>query len=269
LTDVLVLGYHAVSERWPASLSIAPRHLEDHVRMLADRGYQGVTFHEAVMSPPSAKTVAITFDDAYRSVIDLALPVLSRAGFKATVFAPTDFVGTEEPMAWPGIDHWLATEHASELLPMSWEELHRLADAGWEVGSHTCSHPRLPTLDDVSLRDELERSRQEVERRMTLPCPSLAYPYGDHDERVVQAAGQAGYEAAGTLPARMPRTAGPLDWPRIVVTRADDARRFRWKVSLLVRRARATAAWSMLHAARGAARRPDPSTAGAAPSDAT
>jgi peptidoglycan/xylan/chitin deacetylase (PgdA/CDA1 family) len=250
LTDVLALCYHAVSERWPASLSIAPRHLEEHVHMLADRGFRGVTFHEAVLRPPGAKTLAITFDDAYRSVIELALPILSRVGFVATVFAPTAFVGTEEPMAWPGIDHWRDTEHAEELVPMSWEELERLAEAGWEVGSHTRSHPRLTTLDDAALEHELQRSRQDIERQLTRPCASLAYPYGDHDARVVEAARQARYEAAGTLPARLARPAGHLDWPRIVVTRADDTRRFRWKVSRLARKARATPAWSVLHAAR-------------------
>jgi peptidoglycan/xylan/chitin deacetylase (PgdA/CDA1 family) len=250
LTDALVLCYHAVSERWPAALSIAPWHLEEHVRMLADRGFRGVTFHEAVLRPPGAKTLAITFDDAYRSVIDLAFPILSRVGFSATVFAPTDFVGSEEPMAWPGIDHWRKTEHAEELVPMSWQELERLAQAGWEIGSHTRSHPRLPTLDDAALEDELQRSRQDIERHLARPCASLAYPYGDHDARVVEAARQAGYESAGTLPARLTPPAGPLDWPRIVVTRADDARRFRWKVSPLVRKARATPVWSVLHAAR-------------------
>jgi peptidoglycan/xylan/chitin deacetylase (PgdA/CDA1 family) len=269
LTDVLILGYHAVSERWPAALSISPRHLEQHVQLLADRGFRGVTFHEAVLRPPSPKTLAITFDDAYRSVIELALPILSRVGFVATVFAPTDYMGTEEPMAWPGIDHWLAGEHASELMPMSWAELGRLAEAGWEIGSHTCSHPRLPTLDDAALREELERSRLEIERRLSLPCPSLAYPYGDHDDRVVEAAGRAGYESAGTLPARLKPARGPLDWPRIVVTRADDARRFRWKVSPLARRARATPAWSMLHAARRGLRRRAPAPSGAGASGGT
>jgi peptidoglycan/xylan/chitin deacetylase (PgdA/CDA1 family) len=250
LTDALVLCYHAVSERWPAALSIAPGHLEEHVRMLADRGFRGITFNEATLRPPNAKTVAITFDDAYRSVIELAFPILSRAGFSATVFAPTGFVGIEEPMAWPGVDHWRETEHAEELVPMSWEELERLAQAGWEIGSHTRSHPRLPTLDDAALDDELQTSRQDIERRLARPCASLAYPYGDHDARVVEAARQAGYESAGTLPARLTPPAGPLDWPRIVVTHADDARRFRLKVSRLARRARATPVWSVMHAAR-------------------
>lgn len=250
MRDVLVLCYHAVSERWPASLSIAPAHLEEHLRLLASRGFRSVTFQEAVLRPPASRTVAITFDDAFRSVIELALPILSRAGFVATVFAPTAFVGTEEPMAWPGIDHWRDTEHASELAPMSWGELERLVGAGWEIGSHTRSHPRLPTLADDALKDELSRSRLDVERHLGRPCPSVAYPYGDHDARVVEAAGKAGYEAAGTLPARLTRNPGPLDWPRIVVTHADHPRRFRLKVASLTRRARATGAWSLLHAAR-------------------
>jgi peptidoglycan/xylan/chitin deacetylase (PgdA/CDA1 family) len=250
LSDVLVLCYHAVSERWPASLSIAPGHLEEHVRLLARRGFRSVTFREAVLRPPSSKTLAITFDDAFRSVIELALPILSRVGFVATVFAPTDFVGTEKPMAWPGIDHWRETEHAEELVPMSWEELERLAGAGWEIGSHTRSHPRLPTLADGALREELSSSRREIERHLERPCPSIAYPYGDHDSRVVEAAGEAGYEAGGTLPARLVRDPGPLDWPRIVVTHADHPRRFGLKVSPLIRRARETGAWSVLHAAR-------------------
>ena len=133
---------------------------------------------------------------------------------------------------------------------MSWEELEQLAEAGWEIGSHTHSHPRLPTLDDDALTDELVGSRQEIERRLARPCPSLAYPYGDHDARVVEAARLAGYESAGTLPARLKRPTGPLDWPRIVVVRADDARRFRLKISPLARKARTTPAWTALHAAR-------------------
>jgi peptidoglycan/xylan/chitin deacetylase (PgdA/CDA1 family) len=250
LKDVLVLCYHAISERWPAALSIAPEHLEEHVSMLVHRGYRGVTFYEAVTRPPASKALAITFDDAYRSVIELALPILSRAGFSATVFAPTAFVGSEEPMAWPGIDHWRDTEYAEELVPMSWQELEHLAEIGWEIGSHTRSHPRLPTLDDARLQDELQRSRHDIEGHLAGPCPSLAYPYGDHDDRVVEAARHAGYETAGTVPARLRRPAGRLDWPRIIVTRADDARRFRWKISPLTRGVRGTPAWSLLGAIR-------------------
>jgi peptidoglycan/xylan/chitin deacetylase (PgdA/CDA1 family) len=255
LTDSLVLCYHAVSERWPASLSITPQHLEEHVTLLADRGYHGVTFHEAAIGPAASKTLAITFDDAYRSVIELALPILSQAGFPATVFAPTAFVGSGQPMAWPGIDHWLDGEHSGELVPMSWEELERLVGAGWEIGSHTRSHPRLPALDQETLDAELRESRDEIERRLGT-CLSLSYPYGDYDQRVVQATARAGYAAAtGTLPGRYRPPTGPLDWPRFVVVRGDDGRRLRLKVSPLVRGLKSSPAWTLVAAARRAARR--------------
>jgi peptidoglycan/xylan/chitin deacetylase (PgdA/CDA1 family) len=256
LSDVLVLCYHAVSRRWPAALAIAPDDLERHVSLLADRGYQGVTFHEAVARPPAGKALAITFDDAYRSVIELALPILSGAGFPATVFAPTAFIGTEKSMSWPGIDQWFDSEHADELLPMAWDELGRLAEAGWEIGSHTRSHPRLPELDQTTLDAELQESRQEIERRLKLPCHSLSYPYGDHDQRVVEAARRAGYAAAGgTLPGRYRPPTGPLDWPRFVVVRGDGNRRLRVKISPLLRRLKANPAWELVAATRRAARR--------------
>src|SRR5690242_16905578 len=170
--DLLVLCYHAVSERWPADLSITPANLEAQLGLLAARGYRGVTFTEAVLQPPDGKAVAVTFDDAYRSVLELGEPILTRLGWPATVFVPTDFAGAEHPMSWPGIDQWAGGEFDRELVPMSWEELGRLAGGGWEIGSHTCSHPRLTTLEDARLDEELRRSRSECQDRLERPCDS-------------------------------------------------------------------------------------------------
>jgi peptidoglycan/xylan/chitin deacetylase (PgdA/CDA1 family) len=240
--DLLVLCYHAVSERWPADLSITPANLAAQIELLKDRGYRGVTFTEAVTGPRQGKTVAVTFDDAYRSVLELGEPILERLGWPATVFVPTDFAGTERPMSWPGIEHWTRSEFEPELVPMSWPELESLAARGWEIGSHTCSHPRLTQLDDDALEDELGRSKAECERHLGRPCESIAYPFGDHDTRVATGAGRAGYRTAGTLPSRMDAR-DPLRWPRVGVYYGDDLRRFRTKVSPFVRGLRASRAW--------------------------
>ena len=53
--------------------------------------------------------LAVTFDDAYRSVGELAVPVLAELGVPATVFAPTAFVGDPEPRGWEGTDEWAST----------------------------------------------------------------------------------------------------------------------------------------------------------------
>ena len=254
MSPPVVLCYHAVSESWSAPLSVTPRELERQVRLLRARGFRGETFTQAVLGPRDARTVAITFDDAYRSVFELAFPILSRAGLRGTVFVPSVFASSESPMAWPGIDRWLGGPHEAELLPMSWDQLGRLAEAGWEIGSHTRTHPNLTQLDDESLADELTGSRLECEGGIGRPCRSLAYPYGDHDERVVRAAREAGYAAAAsTLPAGW-HPPDPLCWPRIGVYHPDHRLRFRLKVSPLVRRLRVARAIGHLRALRPGAR---------------
>jgi peptidoglycan/xylan/chitin deacetylase (PgdA/CDA1 family) len=235
VSDVLVLCYHSVSERWPADFAVTPVELERQLQLLVDRGYEGVTFTGAVTRSDPGRIVAITFDDAFRSVLELAFPTLERLGMTATVFAPTAFVGTERPVAWPGIEDWLDSPYSSELLPLSWEELRQLSDAGWEIGSHSHTHPRLTQLDDTELERELHDSKEECERQLGLPCTSIAYPFGDIDERVVSAAALNGYRTGAALEVRSVQR---LAWPRFSVTREDSIARFRRQTSPIVRRLR-------------------------------
>jgi peptidoglycan/xylan/chitin deacetylase (PgdA/CDA1 family) len=152
-------------------------------------------------------------------------------------------------MRWPGIDEWSGGPHEHELNGCTWHEIADLAEAGWEIGSHTRTHPRLTSLSDHEVRTELVDSRAECEDRLGRPCRSLAYPYGDHDERIVRAARPAGYVAAGTLPGRF-ETTEPLRYPRLFVSRADNRLRFALKTggpTLCVRR---SPLWSLAYLAR-------------------
>jgi peptidoglycan/xylan/chitin deacetylase (PgdA/CDA1 family) len=242
-SDALVLCYHAVSETWPADLSISPGRLREHLEHLRARGYRGVTFSELVAGA-EGKVVAVTFDDGYRSVVELAAPILAELGFPGTLFVPTDHIGTEQPMAWPGIEQWLGTDHEPELVPMGWDEVRALRDAGWEIGSHTRSHSKLSRIDPARLADELTGSRRICAAELGA-CDSIAYPYGDHDEAVVEATGAAGYAAAATLPDGSPPPR-PLAWPRVGIYNNDDLRAFKLKTSPLVRRARGSRAWPLV-----------------------
>jgi peptidoglycan/xylan/chitin deacetylase (PgdA/CDA1 family) len=233
--DSLVLCYHAVSETWSADLSAAPEAIERQLATLVERGYGGATFSQVVRGVPGP-TVAVTFDDAYRSVYERALPILERLGLPATVFVPTAHVDATEPMAWEGIDRWIGGPHEGELLCMGREQLQGLAAHGWEIGSHTHTHPRLTRLAPAELSTELKRSRALLEEWLGLPCRSLAYPYGDVSASVAKAARDAGYTAAATLDAAR-RSNDPLLWPRIGVYHRDSQWRFRLKVAPLVRRA--------------------------------
>lgn len=237
MSEVLALCYHAISESWDSELAVTPEQLERQVTLLLRRGYKPARFLGAATAPVGRRTLAITFDDAYRSVHELARPVLRELGVTASVYAPTDWIGSERPMQWPGIDGWLGTGHERELIPMDWAELAELSEEGWEVGSHTCSHPHLTALDDERLAAELEGSRSACAAGLGRPCETIAYPYGDVDDRVVAATASAGYRAAGALP-HAPHAAEALRWPRVGIYRWDGPSRFRLKVSPLVRRVR-------------------------------
>lgn len=228
----LVLCYHAVSEAWPAPLAVRSADLERQLGGSLRAGFEAVTFSEAVRSG-DRKVMAVTFDDAYQSVYELARPILSELEIPATVFVPTGYPGDGEPMAWPGIDRWLGTPWEPELRRSSWDQLRELAAAGWEIGSHTKSHPRLTRLTDDELAGELAESRERCSTEIGTVCEALAYPYGDVDERVVSAASAAGYTSAATL--AEPLGAGsdrPLRWPRLGIYRGDGPVRMRLKSSL-------------------------------------
>jgi peptidoglycan/xylan/chitin deacetylase (PgdA/CDA1 family) len=242
MSEVLALCYHAVSEHWPSELAVTPEDLEQQLSLLVERGYRGATFRDAVTAPPAPRTLAVTFDDAYRSVLDVALPILSRLGLPGSVYVVTAFAGSQRPMTWRGIDRWLGTPHEPELTTLGWDELAGLAAEGWEVGSHSHSHPRLTELGDDELAAELLASRQACAQGLGAPCDTIAYPYGDVDERVAEAAGRAGYRVGGTLPGAL-RGPTPLRWPRVGIYRGDGQRRFRMKVSRGVRALRATPLW--------------------------
>jgi peptidoglycan/xylan/chitin deacetylase (PgdA/CDA1 family) len=242
MNDSLILCYHAVSPTWSAPLSITPDALHRQLSWLVRRGWRGTTFREAVLDPPPGKIVAVTFDDAFASVHTLARPILAELGLPGTVFVPTAFISAHRPLSWPGIDHWAQTAAAAELQCMSWAQLGALAAEGWELGSHTRTHPHLRGIDDQALRIELADSRQELTAHMGMQCTSVAYPYGDVDERVAAAAHAAGYTAGAALSSRL-AALGPLRWPRVGVYHCDTKGRFRLKASRPIRRLRASPLW--------------------------
>jgi peptidoglycan/xylan/chitin deacetylase (PgdA/CDA1 family) len=242
MADALVLCYHAVSPTWGVDISVTPAAFQRQIGYMVRSGWRFVTFSEAVLTPSAPRTLAITFDDAFASVKTYAAPALARHGVPATVFVPTTYVTQAAPMAWDGLEHWERTVHAPELTPMSWDDLGELARAGWEIGSHTCTHPHLTELDDESVRSELERSRADCQERLEQRCESVAYPYGHVDHRVAAHASAAGYRTGAAMSPRL-ESWGSLRVPRTGAFHGDGDLRFRVKVARPMRVLRASSLW--------------------------
>jgi peptidoglycan/xylan/chitin deacetylase (PgdA/CDA1 family) len=173
----LVLCYHAVSSTWEHRLSIHPQLLVRQVRALA-----------------RFRRLRISFDDAFRNAATV-FPDLERLGFPITVFICTALARNGSPLSIPE----LAGDDPDELATMGWDELRSLADRGIGIQSHGVSHAHLTQVSDDELRAELVDSKAEIEDELGRPCDELAYPYGEHDERVHAAARAAGYARAFAL----------------------------------------------------------------------
>jgi len=196
----LVLCYHAIDSAWASPLALPTEVFVDHVSALERRGYVGLTFGESERRRREGtlprRSVVVTFDDGYASTVAVK-PMLDELGWPATVFVVTGFVGSSEPMRFQGSDPW-SDSTPEKMASLDWDTLERLVESGWEVGSHTVTHPVLPRLDDEQLERELTLSRQAIHERLGR-CETIAYPYGVADARVAAAARAAGYLAACTL----------------------------------------------------------------------
>jgi peptidoglycan/xylan/chitin deacetylase (PgdA/CDA1 family) len=148
------------------------------------RGTTVVRAAHAGSLPNGGSHVAITFDDAFRSVRTNAVPELLNQGFPATIFVPVDCLG-EKP-GWEmdnGLDDQVMTSDELRSLP---EPI--------ELGSHSLSHPHLTRIDMERLGDEVTRSRHKLAELTGSPVSLLAFPYGEYDDRVVGTCRLAGYE---------------------------------------------------------------------------
>ena len=227
----LILCYHAVSTAWDSQLAIPADVVRAQLAAVRRLGFVGLTFSEAESRrmegtlPP--KAVVVTFDDGYASTLR-AKPILDELGYPASVFVVTQFVESGEPLAWSGLEAPIPNA-PEELRPLGWTQLEELVADGWEVGSHTVTHPLLTAAADDVLTNELSSSRTAIAGRLGA-CSALAYPYGVADRRVADAARRAGYSAACTL--RFVHTEDePFRRPRIGLSAADVGPRLRIQLS--------------------------------------
>lgn len=193
-----MLCYHRI-ERAPTDRPldqnfVSPERFASHLALLARWGFTGVTVRDVMhwqrgeLELP-ARPVAITFDDAYDSVVRNALPLLAARNWTCTVFAVSSCTG--------GTNAWdVDAPRATLLDAAALRDLHR---AGHEVGSHSRHHKRITTLSAADAHDELLGSRQDLEQQLGLPITSFAFPYGTHNPLTLARVGEAGYEAACTL----------------------------------------------------------------------
>jgi peptidoglycan/xylan/chitin deacetylase (PgdA/CDA1 family) len=153
---------------------------------LAKHGYRAVTLRSVYDAwtgqgtlPPHP--VVLSFDDGYVDQVRNAAPVLHRRDWPAQLNLVFEalYLGGSPP--------------ANRLTP---DMVRGLLDEGWELTSHSLSHPDLTSLHGSQLRRQLTVSRRRLKETFHVPVDFFCYPGGIYTKRIKKAVRNAGYLAA-------------------------------------------------------------------------
>ena len=144
-------------------------------------GFRFVSLPELIAMPHAKNGYcALTFDDGYIGLYDLAAPYLFGHGIPFTAYITTGYLDTEG---------YLTSE---ALRSLSENPL-------CTVGSHLVTHPMTRFLAKDAVLSEMTESKRALERITGRPVEHLAFPYGSAyacSLRDIRLAGRAGYASA-------------------------------------------------------------------------
>jgi peptidoglycan/xylan/chitin deacetylase (PgdA/CDA1 family) len=198
MSTLPILCYHNVAQPPESSrfklLYVSPDKFERQLWAMRRLGLRGVSIGEGVRrldDGTSRRHVALTFDDGYADTLTTAAPLLRQYGFTATCYVVSGAIGT--------YNRWDAEFLQERKALMSREQIEQWIAAGMEVGSHTCSHPRLHQLGEQEALQEISESRTTLRSLLGTPVDHFAYPYGQFAGESIELVRRAGYHSAVTV----------------------------------------------------------------------
>ena len=119
---------------------------------------------------------------------------------------------------WAGIDELVQTQYGA----LSRAQILDLAKGGLiEVGCHSVTHPIFSVLSAPAQREEVERSKADLEEIIGLPVTSFAYPFGsksDYTDDTASEVERAGFLCAcANFPAIVTPASDRYQLPRFLV----------------------------------------------------
>ena len=225
-----ILAYHNIVPHGEKvagdkSLHIDQSTFGEQLDFLQERGvFQPLdAMMRSVDASESRLRVVVTFDDAYRGTMTAGVEELEKRGIPATVFVPTNLLGTKgfwwdrlspadsaglDPsirslaltvmrgegariLSWAESNGQSTTEMPEHAMPVSEEELlNPSLYEGMTFGAHTASHPNLAELSEPEVRIELAVCKRWLVARTDRYIDWVAFPYGLHNDAVARAASE-------------------------------------------------------------------------------
>ncbi len=188
--SAVILLYHHVSDSTPASTSISPDQFKTHMTYLAEN-FNVMPLPDVVEAlqqkkPLPPKTVAVTFDDGYRNILENGHPIMQSLSLPYTVFVNPDEIGR------------LGNQ-------LTWDDVKKMHDDGVDFANHTLDHIHmLNKLPDESqsawlkrVWGNVEEAEEKLESHIGESLKYLAYPFGEYNEELAEKLASNGYVGFG------------------------------------------------------------------------
>ena len=190
---VPILAYHNFSLDKTDKMTVSMASFEDQMKLLKERGYRVIPmdqlfdFFDFKKQIP-LKSVVITIDDGWKSAYEIAVPVLKKYGYPATLFVYTDLINSSRKA-------------------MTWEQVKELADSGIDIQCHTITHRDLAGVQEKesfkeyfnAVEKEIVQSSNIIKKNTGRDCRYLAYPFGNLNNIVVAILKRNGFRGAFTV----------------------------------------------------------------------
>jgi len=213
--EAVILMYHRFGEERSPSTSVRLEQFEAHLDHLADRGYAVVPLSAVVTALGGGaalpeRAVAITIDDAYRSVFEHAYPRLRDRGLPFTVFVATD-----------PVDQGLAGY-------MTWDQIREMSAHGATFANHGATHDSLVERREGESADhwrqrvteDIRRGARRLADELESAPTQFAYPYGEYDSALAALVLELGYVGFGQQSGAVGPTSDRRALPRFPMAEA-------------------------------------------------
>ena len=213
----VILYYHAVAQEQRLRFA---RQMDE---LLRSSKPVAANCHEPLQA--GIHYAGVTFDDGVHSVIENAVPELIKRGIPATIFVVADCVGA--------IPTWelFGGEFDPDDRTVTVAQIEMLPTDLITIGSHTLSHPWLPSLPESEANEEIFASRKKLSSLLKRDITLFSFPYGAKNDRLVRVCRDAGYKRVFTItPTLSFKEPGEFETGRVAVDPADWSIEFRLKL---------------------------------------
>ncbi len=193
-SSAIILQYHHVSESTPHSTSISPEQFIAHLDWINDNNFEVMALPELVSTLQNKqefahdKVVAITFDDANRSVCKTAWPILKKYKLPFTLFISSEAV---------------KRDYQSQC---SWDELKEMYNSGLMTPAnhshqhlHMVSNSLLENMNEwrAFTKNEILKAQSLIETNIGYASTLFAYPYGEYNANLTSMISELGFTGFG------------------------------------------------------------------------